>query len=376
VGIALFAFVVIFLLITSAGILVFFRAGMSQRLAAAVAPFSERESWLSWLKPDRAGDSFKAVIQPFDRVLPKSPQEVSVAQKRLMGAGFREDGHLLILYGAKAALPLVLCVLVAISGVTNPAAKPIGGAAMGTLNLIERDSVLRPLTRQGFWQCQFGSQVTTPQIIFDIAFGIVGPILCFALDPVVFRGGIGGGPLFPDIKIYVYLFSGLEVVMLSFWLLARAGLQLWNDLSGAALLVGGVFCLAVGLILLPFSLMGLMVGVGIFGFTPFVTGIVYLRNGIRALRSPRSDNSAFSRVVTILLSSLVAIGAPLLLGVAIHQAVESSIDEIVHGDALRNGTPRPQLTLNATRTGAVMAFALSSTRRCARPAAREPRSHS
>jgi hypothetical protein len=204
---------------------------------------------------------------------------------------------------------------------------------MGTLNLIERDSVLRPMTRQGFWQCQFGSEVTRPQIVFDIAFGIVGPILCFAFDPVVFRGGIGGGPLFPDLKIYVYLFSGLEVVMLSFWLLARAGFQLWNDLSGAVLLVGGIFCVAAGLILLPFSLLGLMFGVGIFGFTPFLTGIVYLRNGVRALRSPRTDMPAFSRMAIILLGSLVAIGAPLFLGMAIHQAVESSVDEIVHGDA-------------------------------------------
>lgn len=203
---------------------------------------------------------------------------------------------------------------------------------MGTLNLIERDSVLRPMTRQGFWQCQFGSKVTRPQIVFDIAFGIVAPILCFAFDPVVFRGGIGGAPLFPDLKIYVYLFSGLEVVMLSFWLLARAGSQLWNDLSGAVLLVGGIFCLAAGLILLPFSLLGLMFGVGVFGFTPFLTGIVYLRNGVRALRSPRSDMRAFSRAAIILLGSLVAIGAPLLLGIAIHRTVESSVDEIVHGD--------------------------------------------
>ncbi len=37
-------------------------------------------------------------------------------------------------------------------------------------------------------------------------------------------------------------------------------------------------------------------------------------------------------MITILLSSIVAIGAPFLLGVALHQAVESSIDEIVHGD--------------------------------------------
>ena len=38
---------------------------------------------------------------------------------------------------------------------------------MNTLNLIERDSILRPVTRAGFWQRQFAAQVTKPQIIFD-----------------------------------------------------------------------------------------------------------------------------------------------------------------------------------------------------------------
>ena len=37
--------------------------------------------------------------------------------------------------------------------------------------------------------------------------------------------------------------------------------------------------------------------------------------------------------MTFLLGSLVVIGAPLLLGVAIHQAIEGSVEEIVHGDA-------------------------------------------
>jgi hypothetical protein len=220
---------------------------------------------------------------------------------------------------------------------------------MGTLNLIERDSILRGTTRRGFWQSQFGSEVTKPQIIFDIAFGIVGPILCFAFDPVVFRGGVGGDPLFPNFKVYVYLFSGLELLILSLWLGARAGFQLWNDLSGTALLVGGVFCLAVGVILMPLSLMGLMIGIGVFGFTPFLTGIVYLRNGVRALRSPRTDTSIFNRAATILLSSLVVIGAPLLLSVAIHRTVERSVDEIVHGDA-------PHATAAAHRIGPLRYF--------------------
>jgi tight adherence protein C len=118
-GLALFAFIAIFLLIGSAGLLVFYRAAMMQRLSAAIAPHEGVESWWSRFKPKRAGESIKAVVQPFDKVLPKSPHEVSVAEKRLMRAGFREDGQVRLLYGAKVLVPLFLCVLVPISGVTH-----------------------------------------------------------------------------------------------------------------------------------------------------------------------------------------------------------------------------------------------------------------
>ncbi|HEY3455181.1 MAG TPA: type II secretion system F family protein [Bryobacteraceae bacterium] len=118
-GLALFAFIAIFLLIASAGLLVFYRAAMMQRLSAAIAPAGGRESWWSWLKPKRAGESIKAVVQPFDKVLPKSPQEVSVAQKRLIRAGYREDAHVRLFYGTKVLLPLLFCILVPVSGVTR-----------------------------------------------------------------------------------------------------------------------------------------------------------------------------------------------------------------------------------------------------------------
>jgi tight adherence protein C len=118
-GLALFTFIAIFLLIGSAGLLVFYRAAMMQRLSAAITPHGGEESWWSRFKPKRAGESIKAAIKPFDKVLPKSPHEVSVAQKRLIRAGFREDGHLRLLYGAKVLTPLLLCALVSISGVTH-----------------------------------------------------------------------------------------------------------------------------------------------------------------------------------------------------------------------------------------------------------------
>jgi tight adherence protein C len=118
-GLALFAFLAIFLLIGSAGLLIFYRAAMMQRLSAVIAPHVAGEGWWSRFKPNRAGESIKAVVQPFDKVLPKSPQEVSVTQKRLIRAGYREDAHVRILFGAKVVTPLLLCVVVPISGVTH-----------------------------------------------------------------------------------------------------------------------------------------------------------------------------------------------------------------------------------------------------------------
>ncbi len=113
-GLAFVAFTAIFLLIGSAGLLAFYREAVLRRLSQAITPGSE-EGWLSRLRMDRAGTSIKAAIQPFEKVLPKSPQEVSVVQKRLIRAGLREDSHVRIFYGAKVLVPLSLCILASVT---------------------------------------------------------------------------------------------------------------------------------------------------------------------------------------------------------------------------------------------------------------------
>ena len=115
-GVAFLTFVAIFALALSVGLLVG-RSEMTARLSAALAEGGQ-QSWLKRLRSRRPGDSIRAVIEPFDRVLPKSPQEVSVAQKRLIRAGYREDSHLRIFYGSKVLVPVGAALFVAVSGVT------------------------------------------------------------------------------------------------------------------------------------------------------------------------------------------------------------------------------------------------------------------
>jgi tight adherence protein C len=113
----IFAFVAIFILVSSGGLLIFYREAMLERLAQVISPEPEKR-WFNFFRMDQAGASIRAVVQPFQKVLPKSPKEVSVVQQRLIRAGLRQDSALQVLYGAKVLVPIALCILVLASGVT------------------------------------------------------------------------------------------------------------------------------------------------------------------------------------------------------------------------------------------------------------------
>ena len=118
-GFAVFAFIVVFLLIASGALLVFYRDAMLQRLPRVLSPHSDDRAPTVIDRLKDPGASLGALVQPFEKVLPKSTQEVSVVQKRLIMAGYRDERTPKIFYGAKVFLPLVLCVVVTVSGLSS-----------------------------------------------------------------------------------------------------------------------------------------------------------------------------------------------------------------------------------------------------------------
>jgi tight adherence protein C len=115
--ILLIAFVGTFGLIVSLGLLLFYRDAALDRLAALVEPRTgPSRSWLGrMLHPDRR--AMEQVIRPFQNVLPRSAQEMSVIQKRLIRAGYRKNTHLNYFYASKVLVPLALTILVSVTGV-------------------------------------------------------------------------------------------------------------------------------------------------------------------------------------------------------------------------------------------------------------------
>ncbi len=111
---AILAFCAIFLLIVSGGLLIFYRETIQARIASAINPAAKRITLKTRIKDTRVmlGD----VVEQFERIVPKSEAEVSVAQQRLIRAGLREESAVKYFYGAKVIVPLVLCLLALISG--------------------------------------------------------------------------------------------------------------------------------------------------------------------------------------------------------------------------------------------------------------------
>lgn len=117
-GLAFVAFLAFFVLIGSAGILIFYRAEAVQRLSTAIAPDGANPSILQRLTSKETKESLRAVIEPIEKFVPKSPQEVSVIEKRMIRAGFRRGSNVKLFFAAKALTPLCLCVVVFFTNLT------------------------------------------------------------------------------------------------------------------------------------------------------------------------------------------------------------------------------------------------------------------
>src|SRR5262245_37520528 len=73
----------------------------------------------------------------------------------------------------------------------------------------------------GFWQRQFLQKTTPEQKTFDWTLGVILPLICAALDPIVF---VENG-LLHDYQWFAYLLSVASIIAMVAWLL-------WGDRLG------------------------------------------------------------------------------------------------------------------------------------------------
>jgi tight adherence protein C len=116
-GIVIFSFIAVFLLIASGGLLLFYRHAMLERISSVVTARSVLTDVTNISQKKSAW--FGGMVQKLEGIVPKSQAEVSVVRQRLIRAGYRSDSAIKVFYGAKVLSPIVLCTLITASGFAN-----------------------------------------------------------------------------------------------------------------------------------------------------------------------------------------------------------------------------------------------------------------
>src|SRR6185437_10249481 len=115
-GVAIFAFIVFFLLIASAGLILFYREAMLQRIAAVTSPRAKAGPKGFAGTIHQTGLSLSTVVEQFERVMPKNERDISSSRQKLIRAGYRNDSTLKVFQGSKVFVPLVLSIVVLVTG--------------------------------------------------------------------------------------------------------------------------------------------------------------------------------------------------------------------------------------------------------------------
>jgi tight adherence protein C len=114
VAIVVYSFAVIFLLIVSGGLLLFYRQASVQRLSSVVTQPDERSGLLSDIEQGKF--SVRDAVSYLGNALPRTQQEASVVQQRLIRAGYRNSAALKLFYGTKILVPVILVTVAIATG--------------------------------------------------------------------------------------------------------------------------------------------------------------------------------------------------------------------------------------------------------------------
>jgi hypothetical protein len=197
----------------------------------------------------------------------------------------------------------------------------------------------------GFWRRQFAPIPTRAQDTFDTIFAVVMPIIVLLADPIVFKGGetFSNRALLEDYQLLAYVVCSLQIGLFLTWRTWRRSLIRWAPAFAGVFFAGATFSGVIGVLLLPFSLIGLIVLIGVLGFTPLLTAFVFLRNGVRTARIQSGGATVTSRFMAAVMTGVMAMALPVLMTWQVERAISTSVDNLISADAVQSQQGARQL---------------------------------
>ena len=187
-----------------------------------------------------------------------------------------------------------------------------------------------PVPRKtGFFGRRFRSEQTWGQITLDLIFGVVLPVVCFVLDPFIFRPQPDGQAMLGSYTGFAYSLALVTVLATAISLIFGKKLGLVNAAFSGLFAVSGVIALIVGLALLPLSLIGLtfVFLFGVLGLTPLISAFVMFRRSVVSFRATAALSDQAAAVSLFMLSALMSVVVPFLINVEFRHSLLSHFME-------------------------------------------------
>lgn len=195
--------------------------------------------------------------------------------------------------------------------------------AVQTLNISGRETA-----RPGFWARRFSTGPTHSQRTFDWLFGVIIPVVCFVFDPFIFTSRWESS-LLGGFRPFAYILSYVSIMAMIAWFLFGERLKWLNAFLAGLFGIGALISFTLGVLLLPFSLLGLIFVIGILGFTPLFSAAVYLRNAVWAFRAARPFLEKRVVISSFVLAAVFSVAVPW----AVNAHIKREFERIKSGDA-------------------------------------------
>jgi hypothetical protein len=176
------------------------------------------------------------------------------------------------------------------------------------------------VAKSGFWKRQFQKETTKGQKVFDGIFGIILPVICFFFDPIVFRGN---GAFLGAFKPFAYLLSYFSIMALLAFLLWNEKLKWLNGFLSGLFGFAALISTGIGILLFPFSLIGMVILIGFLGFTPLFTGFVFWRNAARTYKTAKPLLGTKLLANMMILSAILSFTIPEIINVKIQKGLNT-----------------------------------------------------
>ena len=169
---------------------------------------------------------------------------------------------------------------------------------------------------------------------FIVFFGMIAPIICVALDPIVFQDRMA---LYLSPKSYGFL-EFIRVEVFTLMIIGILALLVWmafkprSSILVGILYAGSLVAFIIGIVILPLSIIGLFIIIGLFGFTPFLTGFAFFVAANQARRHLAPPRFFCFKTVSIIITVIIICVIPVGYHLTLTRYVDQNIKHILAQD--------------------------------------------